>query len=319
MSNVIFQCIFGSHLYGLETENSDTDFKGIFIPTFEEIVMGGNEVKSFKTGNDKSKNSKDDVDTEYYSLKKFLELACKGETVALDMIHSDKAIVYSPVWHFIRDNRSKFYSKNMRSYLGYVNKQAAKYGVKGSRMAALEQLVTFLKELESKGISFGKLSECFEDLPVNEFCVKTLAAASNKIDLKTIPCYEVLGRKYISGMPFEGFKKCILDIYEEYGERSRKAKNNEGVDWKAVSHAIRGGEQLLEIFETGDLKYPLKNRDFILSVKLGKLDFVTQVQPYLEELLDKVYESSRKSDLPETVDKNFWDRWLIDVYKEMVE
>ena len=318
MSKVIFKCVFGSHLYGLDTEDSDKDFKGIFIPSFEEIVLGSNEVISVKTGNDKSKNSKDDVDSELYSLKKFLDLACKGETVALDMIHSDKAIISSWIWDFIRENRNKFYSKNMRSYLGYVNKQAAKYGVKGSRMAALEQLVTFLKNTEEQGLTFKKLSDCFNSLPINEFCIKTTSTA-NRLSLDTLPCYEVLGRKYLIGMPFDGFKKCIFTLWNEYGERSRKAKNNEGVDWKAVSHAIRGGEQLLEIFETGDLKYPLKNREFILDVKLGKLDFVTQVQPYLEELLDKVDITTSKTNLPDSVDKDFWNRWLINVYKEMVK
>ena len=314
MSNVIFKCIFGSHLYGLETENSDTDIKGIFIPTFEEIVLGSQDVISIKTGNDKSKNTKDDVDTELYSLKKFLELACKGETVVLDMIHSDKYIISSDEWDFIRKNRSKFYSKNMRSYLGYVNKQAAKYGVKGSRMAALEQLVTFLKS----DIKANRLKDVYDDLPVNEFCVKT-TSIGNRTHLNELPCYEVLGRKYLTGVPFENFREGIFNLWNEYGERSRKVKNNEGVDWKAVSHAIRGGEQLLEIFETGDLKYPLKNRDFILDVKLGKLDFVTQVQPYLEELLDRVDKAATESDFPDTVDKTFWDRWLVDVYKKMVE
>ena len=57
MSKVVFKCIFGSHLYGLNTEDSDKDFKGIFIPSFEDIVLGSNEVISVKTGNDKSKNS----------------------------------------------------------------------------------------------------------------------------------------------------------------------------------------------------------------------------------------------------------------------
>lgn len=35
--NIAFECLFGSHLYGTATENSDTDYLGVFIPSREEI------------------------------------------------------------------------------------------------------------------------------------------------------------------------------------------------------------------------------------------------------------------------------------------
>lgn len=30
---------FGSHLYGLNTPTSDVDYKGIFMPTLEELLL----------------------------------------------------------------------------------------------------------------------------------------------------------------------------------------------------------------------------------------------------------------------------------------
>ena len=84
---------FGSHLYGTNTEDSDTDYKGIFMPSKRMIYL--NRIPKSISANSKSsscgdKNTKEDIDCELYSLHYFIELACKGETVALDMIHVNK-------------------------------------------------------------------------------------------------------------------------------------------------------------------------------------------------------------------------------------
>ena len=42
--NVIMKTVFGSHLYGLSTPESDMDFKGVFVPTAREIILGGRDV-----------------------------------------------------------------------------------------------------------------------------------------------------------------------------------------------------------------------------------------------------------------------------------
>ena len=38
--NIIVQMLFGSHLYGTNTPNSDTDMKGIFMPEANQILLG---------------------------------------------------------------------------------------------------------------------------------------------------------------------------------------------------------------------------------------------------------------------------------------
>lgn len=35
----IVKTIAGSHLFGLNTENSDTDYKGIYLPSAEQILL----------------------------------------------------------------------------------------------------------------------------------------------------------------------------------------------------------------------------------------------------------------------------------------
>lgn len=79
----ICKILFGSYLYGTNNENSDKDYKGIFLPDWKGCVL--NKIPNsfnFTTGSNDSKNSKDDVDEEIYSLQYFIKLACEGQTVA---------------------------------------------------------------------------------------------------------------------------------------------------------------------------------------------------------------------------------------------
>ena len=38
--DLLFKTKFGSHLYGLDTPNSDTDYKGIYMPTLSQLLLG---------------------------------------------------------------------------------------------------------------------------------------------------------------------------------------------------------------------------------------------------------------------------------------
>ena len=120
--------------------------------------------------------------------------------------------------------------------------------------------------------------------------------------------YTVLGRKYQTTLSLIELKQSLNKLDAEYGERARKAEANEGIDWKALSHACRGGLQLLEIYKTGDLIYPLQDAPFILDVKLGKHPFKT-VQEFLEDVVDQVEAASTeasKNGMQQKVDMSFW-------------
>ena len=313
---------FGSHLYGTSTPESDVDFKEIYVPHARDILTGNvKEHMSKNTNNTSSKNTKDDVDHELYSLKYFFKLAADGETVALDMLHTPPSLVVKSdlpdVWKYIQDNRSRFYTTNMKSYLGYVRKQASKYGVKGSRLAVLRQA---LKRSNEWGQYFDngaviRLSHMKNVLPVGEFA-SWVETENEKTGKQTF--YSLLDRKFQDTLTNKEFNAILVKLEENYGERARKAEANEGIDWKALSHACRGGLQLLEIYKTGDLVYPLQDAPFILDVKLGKHTFKT-VQEFLEDIVDQVEHASEqaaKNGMQQKVDMSFWDDFLEQVYLE---
>jgi hypothetical protein len=322
MMKTIMKGYFGSHLYGTSTPESDVDFKEIYVPHARDILTGNvKEHMSKNTNNTSSKNTKDDVDHELYSLKYFFKLAADGETVALDMLHTPQSLVVKSdlpdVWKYIQDNRSRFYTTNMKSYLGYVRKQASKYGVKGSRLAVLRQA---LKRSNEWGQYFDngaviRLSHMKNVLPVGEFA-SWVETENEKTGKQTF--YNLLDRKFQDTLTNKEFNAILVKLEENYGERARKAEANEGIDWKALSHACRGGLQLLEIYKTGDLVYPLQDAPFILDVKLGKHTFKT-VQEFLEDIVDQVEHASEqasKNGMQQKVDMSFWDDFLEQVYLE---
>ena len=317
--NVLMKTVHGSHLYGLETPNSDVDYKGIFLPELNDLLLEKSPKQmSRTTGDNFSKNGADDVDESLYSLRYFIDLACQGETICIDMLHvsPDMCLESSPEWEFIYNHRYRFYTSTMKAFLGYARKQAAKYGVKGSRMGALEEVVNCLPSfVQHRWPGKPKLDVISNTLPVNDHCYFT----SDTLRNDTVQFfYVVLGSKYQLSMPLEDFIHAIKLKWDSYGERARAAKNNEGVDWKAMSHALRAGYQLKEIFTKGDLKFPFEGytRSYLMDVKQGKLDFTTNVQLELEKVIEEVEDLAKKVNFPEKVDRKFWDNFLLDTYKE---
>ena len=66
---VIFKTLSGSRLYGTYNENSDTDIKGVFLPSMHDLILG-KAPKHYvsSTGKSNEKNNAEDVDETYYSL-----------------------------------------------------------------------------------------------------------------------------------------------------------------------------------------------------------------------------------------------------------
>lgn len=310
--NKAVEMVFGSHLYGLNTPESDKDYKGIVLPTKKEILM--QEAKfSLKetTGDSHSRNTNEDVDIEFNSLQKFIDFACQGETFAIDMLHAPKSAIIesSEIWKYLQENRSKFYTKNMKAYIGYVRKQAAKYGVKGSRLAILEEALDIACDGTA---SLNTVGEMYEFLPIGEHS-QWIETEHPKVGNQTF--YEICGRKFQSTLKLPMFIRQLQQIYSSYGERAQKAKDNEGIDWKAISHALRAGYQARSIYKYGNFEYPLDETDFLMKVKQGKLDYMTEVQGELENLVDEVMILADNSGYPEKVDRKFWNQFIYEIHE----
>lgn len=300
---------FGSHLYGTNTESSDTDIKGIFQVPLNDCILN-NIPKSIntKTKVGEGKNTKDDIDQEFYSLQYFMKLATNSEMIVIDMLHApeDCILETSELWKDLQANRSKFYSKNMAGYLGYVRSQCAKYSCKGSRLASMEKLLSFLIGYDRE----DKLSTIFDILPIDEYCKFIDTPLESR--WRT---YECCGKQVQETVTIGYAWDIINRLYNSYGTRAQLAKENQGIDWKSVSHGYRAMLQLKEIYTTGDLVYPLKDRDFLTDLKLGKLHYVEdKIGEGLDSLLAEVEELAKNSNYPSKINIKWANDFILNAY-----
>jgi hypothetical protein len=122
--------------------------------------------------------------------------------------------------------------------------------------------------------------------------------------------YQVCGKSFQESATI-GYAIPILEkFYNDYGHRAKLAAENKNIDWKAVSHALRAAYQTKEILTENTINFPLRTADFLIKVKQGKLDYLTEVGPALETLMEEVESLALISKLPETVDQKFWDQFI---------
>jgi hypothetical protein len=295
--------VFGSHLYGTSSPASDKDFKGVYMPSLNDMLLGRfpKSINENSKQNSNEKNTSEDTDKETYSLHYFLELARKGETVALDMLHAPKSAWVTHTWHweYLVDRRSMFYTKNLSSLVGYARKQAAKYGVKGSRLAEAKDVLNVLKMNDPA----TKVSDVVNLMPTGEHCGLMTAEG--------VTFYHMCGKKMTLNASVGHYVPMVENFVKNYGDRAKQAELNEGVDWKAVSHAFRAAYQVKGILKDGDFSYPLPETEFLCAVKSGSLSFKDVVAPRLDSLMDEVEMLSKNSTLPEAVNEKFVDEVLL--------
>ena len=302
---LIVRMKFGAHLYGMATSDSDIDYKGVFLPSKEEILLGRIPKCHFwSTGDRASKNRPGDIDVESYSLHYFIMMACEGQIVALDMLHAPDSLIVesSDIWKFIVLERRRFYTKNLKAFVSYARRQAGKYGIKGSRLNAAATLLGLLKA-EDLSRTLGTI---WDKLPRNEYCFES------GIDPQGLHRYQVCGKQFQESVAI-GYVVPVLEKFcEEFGNRARLAAENRDIDWKAVSHALRAAFQIKEILTAATITFPLKEARFLLQVKEGRLDYLTEVAPALESIMAEVEQLAADSALPEAVDRAYWDKFICD-------
>jgi hypothetical protein len=304
---------FGSHLYGTDNNLSDTDYKGIFLPTKEQILLGKipKSVSWSSKTNNETKNSPDDVEYQVFSLHYFLELAMKGETVAIDMLHAPHRWEESvpsrrSIWHLLQVNRARFYTKSMTAFVGYCRKQAAKYGIKGSRIDAAEKVKRYLDQVPTQ----YRIKDLWDILPRGEHI------HDDEVDKNGLRIYQVCGKKFQETCGVRYVHDVLDNFLNQYGHRARLAQKNEGVDWKAMSHACRAAYQVLGILNGTGIIYPLPIADMLKDIKQGKMDyqFVSEILEFQMETIEILVETS---DLPEQVDRKWWENWLVSTLKNV--
>lgn len=322
--DILCQIKFGSHLYGTNTPASDLDLKSVYVPDGREILLGTARDSIRRGSRDKAdgeRNTAADVDDELYSLKRYLGLLCEGQTVALDMLFApDWAMLEPPgkVWHDIRDARHSLVTSKSASFVGYCRTQANKYGIKGSRVAAARLA---LATLDAAVWRLGTQAKLHAIAPEIEGLAKQVEHIDivdiEQIGGQLVRHLDVCGRK----MQFTGTIKSAAEIMQrlvgEYGRRALMAEQQQGVDWKALSHAVRVGYEAIELLLSGSITFPLPNAERVLNIKLGKFPY-QEVAAEIESLLGKVEVAAKLSRLRAEPDMGIVNDIIARAYGESV-
>ena len=293
---------FGSHLYGTHTETSDQDFKGVFMPRVSDILLGRipkSITVSTKKGNE-TKNTAADVEVEWYSLHYFIKLACEGQTTAIDMLHAraDMWHTASDEWLTLHQRRHSFYTKNLRAFVGYARRQAAKYGVKGSRLASARTMLAVMEQAVN-------VDETMTVGQIRDFAVLAGLQHVHKTDEHLEVCGRKLQWNARIALYIDGMRRFVRN----YGERAQQAEANEGIDWKAMSHALRAAFEVRAMLRDGDFRFPLPETAIIKRIKAGQLPYV-DVAARLESVMDECEQLAAASELPEQANVRACERWL---------
>lgn len=310
---------FGSHVYGTNVPTSDTDYKAIYIPSSEDILL--QKIKQTITTSTKKdsgvKNGPEDTDTEIFSLDRYLKLLLEGQTVAIDMLFTPSNFFIGntePLWYAIKENKDKFLHSGILSFVGYCRTQANKYGIKGSRMSSLKTAIDWLESLDEDSVLWEAGADFIRRITCESGDYCNVVYLKNKNNLEE-PYLEVVGRKFGFSLKIKEILKNLNRIYKNYGERARIAMNNEGIDWKALMHAVRVQCEAKELLQTGNITFPRPERNLLLKIRTGSMDY-KEVASIIESGLQEL--ETIKSPLPKSPDFEFSDNLIKKTYKERI-
>lgn len=324
---------FGSHLYGTNTPNSDSDFMVLYLPDLKKAAAGV-KAKSYRSGTNLKnvKNSAWDVDVQGLDIREVVRKFTKGEIVALDLMFAPtnkKATV------FLHSRFRKFldnyiYTGILRPYgvagvVGYINQQAQKYGVKGTRLGqviALRDFVSDKFDWDDKVSSVMEALKKRQDILDGDFIKFNVVAVTKKGGVvEDDLALDVLGK---TALPTSTVKQLLdmLDKHiEKYGHRAKQALENKGIDWKAISHAFRAIYEYTQLTTQGAVEFPLPTKlaERLVELKNGSLDF-KEVQKELEVALAGVRTVDLGERVPgDTVIEAIFSLWVPPVSEDDVD
>lgn len=301
MKEIILETLFGSKLYGTDNKNSDHDVKGIFMPPLRDLVLCQAEVRESSNINK--------IDKEYISIHEYGRLLKQGQTMAIDLLFSlsnqNAVLVHTPLWDEIYANRHEFICKQSHAFLGYCKSQSSKYGVKGLRVKAIQDMIEFFGQYMPE----VRLADVYDEVPESKFVIKYIEEVNQEQML------DICSRKFEGRCKAGYIYTCLTKILAGYGARAKMAETGEGIDWKAVSHAFRVAMEFKDLLLRNEVVFPLPYADFIKKIKEGRMDYKKdQLGEKLDGLIEEVECILVTSRMQEHMNSKLWDEIILKYY-----
>lgn len=306
----------------------------------------------YSTSSKEFKNNADDTDTEYIALQTLARDVVAGQAYAIEiafaLVNADNIegteFTSRDLWiynsstdtrlarndalrAFIKELLAKFLTNQMNGMVGYAYHQAKLYSAKGERLTFLRELHQVLLDTIDRGDGEKTIhnltiqhdpngwafQQPLDDLQAKyaewfDYSAIYVDETSNKYY-----SFKVLKKTYLGTSKVKHVAGLIEKAIAAYGSRANKAAENEGHDWKALSHAVRVTYQAIELLETGSLVLPYKPEicGILKKIKAGEVDFetVSNLLTANIDLIDSLKLTTTLQPSTEILHKEF-EEWL---------
>jgi hypothetical protein len=339
---LLLECISGSKAYGLDTERSDTDIKGVYYLSKEQFY-GLEYIPQV------SNETNDEV---YYELGRFVELLLRNNPNILELLASPAhCVLYR---HPIMDQLSPgmFLSRLCKdTFAGYALTQVRK--ARGYK----KKFVNPVDEQRKFVLDFCFIPQGASSLPakqwlqqhgyVQEHCGLSSIAhtkgvyalfydADGSLQYKGIMSSELVNEVSLSSIPKdekaighlffnqEGYSAYCRE-YREYWDWVEKrnedrflgnVQHGKGYDAKSMMHTIRLLQVAAEILRDGILQVVRSNREELLAIKAGNYQY-DELLALSNTLMQQIESAAQTSLLPAEPDREKIEKVLVAMRHEL--
>ena len=311
----------GSHLYGTDTPASDLDAQRVVVPDARAILLGRGINSHGGLFGPKTPGTEDATT---HTLARFVAMVLEGQAIAVELLFAPDRfhlVEPAPLFRRIQEARGVLIPRTLAAFVGYCRRQAATYGVKGDRLRATEAARDLLAQAIERHGRQGRVGQILAEeghLPLLQAFPDAISTdALLQADGRVLAALVVCGRKMPERLALADAHDLVSTLLAGYGKRAQAAATAQGVDWKALSHAVRIGSQALELLSTGHLTLPRPDAEHLRAIKTGQAD-AEAVRAEIDDLLKQVEAAQATSVLPETPDRVLAEQIVLDAHRAAV-
>ena len=338
-SNTFFMTLYGSHSYGMATENSDIDIRGICTVPRNYLYGILENFDQFITN--------EPYDATIFGLKKFVKLAIEANPNCIELLFTDQSdhLYINDIGKSLLDIRELFLSKKCRYSLGgYSHAQLKRIKLHRAWMLRKDTI----KKPERKDFD---LNDDKKSIP-GEQILEIEAAIRKKVDEWN---FDTSGMDDTTSIKFKKeLEGKLLDLklhteeFDEYAMKSlglddnltlafqkerayrvakrewqqfnewKENRNKEryaleekyGIDCKHASHLVRLFRECIELLRDGKLNVKRPDAEELLFIRNGGWSY-EKIMEFAEESDKTLNELYITSKLPKEPDRVKINKWLI--------